>query len=253
MNHSRILSQAALVTGTLLFSLGVQTYAQTWSAPTGSPPNSNAYAPLNTSPSSQAKVGGLLLNTGGAINGLIVQNGNVGIGSLFPTSKLDVAGDIKIGNQSAACTTTNEGAQRYNSTSNVMEFCNGTAWTAFGDSARSCAGACLNGRCIPNDTTITCSLASGDGATASASASITNGQIYTRTVLNLPYITPCNTNWVLSNTSCSVYSKRAYTTVSSMGVTGEIASYVASQPAADRFPGAPASIQINAICNASWP
>ncbi len=92
---NRILPQIALVTGTLLFSLGIQTYAQTWSAPTASPPNSNAYAPLNTSPAAQIKTGGLLLNTGGAINGLIVQNGNVGIGTTSPTAKLDVQGYVK--------------------------------------------------------------------------------------------------------------------------------------------------------------
>lgn len=56
--------------------------------------------------------------------------GNVGIGTSAPTAKLDVAGDIKVGGTSVACTTANEGAQKYNSVSKIMEFCNGTAWGA---------------------------------------------------------------------------------------------------------------------------
>ncbi len=95
MNLHRILSQIALVTGTLLFSLGLQTYAQTWTPPTSSPPASNAYAPLTTGPSVDIKRGGLLINTGNATNGLIIQNGNVGIGTVSPSQKLSVNGIIQ--------------------------------------------------------------------------------------------------------------------------------------------------------------
>ena len=94
MNSRRILSQVALVAGTLLLSIGVQTFAQ-FTPPTTSPPNADAYAPLNTGPNAQSKVGGLLLNTGSAVNGLIVQNGNVGIGTINPFQKLEVAGFVK--------------------------------------------------------------------------------------------------------------------------------------------------------------
>lgn len=95
MKINRNLSQIALVAGTLLFSIGLQTYAQTWTPPASSPPNSNAYAPLTTGPSVEIKRGGLLINTGNALNGLIVQNGNVGIGTVSPSQKLDVAGYVK--------------------------------------------------------------------------------------------------------------------------------------------------------------
>ena len=45
-------------------------------------------------PTGQSKAGGLILNTGGAVNGLIVDKGSVGIGTTNPSQKLDVAGQI---------------------------------------------------------------------------------------------------------------------------------------------------------------
>ena len=143
MNLRRFLSQIALATGVLLFSAGLQTLAA-FTAPSTAPPGADAYAPLHTGPDAQSKVGGLLLNTGGAINGLIVQNGNVGIGTASPTAKLDIAGDIKIGNSNTACTTANVGSLRYNATGKKMEFCSPdgagagvSGWAAMGNVAAS--------------------------------------------------------------------------------------------------------------------
>ncbi len=101
MNIRRIFSQIALVIGTLLFSVGIQAFAA-FTQPTTAPPNADAYAPLNTGPDAQAKTGGLLLNTGGAANGLIVQNGNVGIGTTVPGEKFEVTGNIKLSGASPA-------------------------------------------------------------------------------------------------------------------------------------------------------
>ncbi|MDO8742701.1 MAG: hypothetical protein Q7J45_04220, partial [bacterium] len=94
MTSRRILAQAGLVVGAVLFSAGLQTYA-VFTPPTTTPPNADAYAPLNTSPTAQAKTGGLLLNTGGATNGLIVQSGKVGIGTASPSQELSVNGIIQ--------------------------------------------------------------------------------------------------------------------------------------------------------------
>ncbi|NBW99868.1 hypothetical protein EBR03_09900, partial [bacterium] len=64
--------------------------------------------------------------------------GNVGVGITNPSAKLDVAGEVKFGNTFSTCDATNEGQQRYNSTSKQMEFCNGTSWMAFGSFRTSC-------------------------------------------------------------------------------------------------------------------
>lgn len=68
-----------------------------------------------------------------ASGGINFASGNVGIGTASPTAKLDVAGEIKLGNSASVCNATNEGQQRYNSTVKNMEFCNGTAWSVVGN------------------------------------------------------------------------------------------------------------------------
>lgn len=68
--------------------------ASAWTGPTLAPPNGNVAAPLNVSGSAQAKSAGLLLATSPTTYGLLVQNGNVGIGLLNPGYKLEIAGSV---------------------------------------------------------------------------------------------------------------------------------------------------------------
>ena len=73
-----------------------------------------------------------------------ISKGNVGIGIADPKAKLDVSGEVKVASSGIACSTTNEGSIRYNSTDKKMEFCNGTAWTDMGGAASgTLAGQCL--------------------------------------------------------------------------------------------------------------
>ncbi len=56
--------------------------------------------------------------------------GNVGIGTSTPVTKLDVAGGIRISMEPATCAAGLAGTLRYNL--GIVEYCNGTSWTAFG-------------------------------------------------------------------------------------------------------------------------
>ena len=52
-----------------------------WTEPTQAPPGGNVATPLNTSNIGQSKEGGLILNTGGATNGLVIDKGNLCLGA----------------------------------------------------------------------------------------------------------------------------------------------------------------------------
>lgn len=81
---------------TALMSLGLsisfQSLLAAWTGPSATPPNSNAYGAVNVSSAGQSKVGGLVLNTGGGTNALVIPSGNVGIGTTSPVDRLTVYG-----------------------------------------------------------------------------------------------------------------------------------------------------------------
>ncbi|MCX6799857.1 MAG: hypothetical protein NT091_01790 [Candidatus Falkowbacteria bacterium] len=65
----------------------------------------------------------------GTIDDMVIDSsGNVGIGTSTPITMLDVNGEIQIASTSLACATSTMATLRYNFTSDVIEFCNGTVW-----------------------------------------------------------------------------------------------------------------------------
>ncbi len=94
--NSRLILPTFAVLVTAAVSFGMNAFAATFSEPSFPPPTNNTFAPLDTSATANTKVGGLLLNSGGATNGLIVQYGNVGIGTTNPTSSAGVAKVLNI-------------------------------------------------------------------------------------------------------------------------------------------------------------
>ena len=73
-----------------------------------------------------------LMTTGGAVGGAVLNTllardqGNVGIGTPTPASKLSVSRGLQIGNDPAACGAANTGTLRWNS--GKLQMCDGTIW-----------------------------------------------------------------------------------------------------------------------------
>jgi len=68
------------------------------------------------------------LSVGG--NRLVVHtSGNVGVGTTAPAAALDVAGSVRVANDTATCTSANAGAIRWNGS--VFQGCNGSTWITF--------------------------------------------------------------------------------------------------------------------------
>ncbi len=86
----------AFIASVMAISLSLAYFVSALTEPTAAPPAGNVSTPLNSGPTGQSKAEGLILNTGGAANGLIVQSGNVGIGTASPNSALDIAGILTI-------------------------------------------------------------------------------------------------------------------------------------------------------------
>ncbi|MGE9744756.1 hypothetical protein [Bdellovibrio bacteriovorus] len=74
--------------------------------------------------------GNILMNTSGS--------GYVGIGVSTPVAVLDVNGGVRVGSDSSTCDSSKKGTTRYNSTDNVMEYCNGTLWSDFNPPGTHC-------------------------------------------------------------------------------------------------------------------
>lgn len=66
-------------------------------------------------------------------------SGDVGVKQATPAATLDVNGEIKVGSTSVACSSGIQGAIRYNTSTNALEFCDGLNWNGF--PATSCSGS----------------------------------------------------------------------------------------------------------------
>lgn len=126
MNHLSFRSTFALLA--LLFAgLFIASTLQAWTAPSASAPSGNVAAPINVGTTDQVKNAGLSVNALAVFGNEYVQNA-LGIGTVSPQVALDVNGTVKIGNAGEVCQSVTAGAIRYNSTSNIMEYCNGAQW-----------------------------------------------------------------------------------------------------------------------------
>lgn len=111
MNKTKIVNRIVTVIGLSLGAFALSALAGTWTAPTLPPPNGNVDAPVNVGSSAQAKDGALGLGkslpiisglkldvsgvigaTGALISGDTSITGNVGIGTVAPSKKLEVVG-----------------------------------------------------------------------------------------------------------------------------------------------------------------
>ena len=175
MNFRPYLSQTAFLVAGVLLATGIQAFAFT--QPSASPPSGGLYAPLSAGAIAQAKAGGLILNTGGAANGLIVQYGNVGIGTTTPGQALSVSGvieslsggfafpdgtvqatavsalsgGIKLANNlfaPFACDAAHDGVVAATSLYTTCVCKNGTGWISTADGTTACVwGPPINGTC----------------------------------------------------------------------------------------------------------
>jgi hypothetical protein len=134
--------------------------ASAWSGPTATPPSGNTEPPFNVGSSGQSKIGGLILNTLNSTYGLrvsagfvgfrklaptnpfevwvsnsgsapvfsILSNGNTGVGTGNPASKLSVAGGMQIGDDSGSCVSAKAGTLRWHDA--AIQICDGSAWTS---------------------------------------------------------------------------------------------------------------------------
>lgn len=114
-------------------------------------------------------------------NGIYTAVDAVGIGTTNPSARLDVAGELKVGNSGFACSAAREGQVRYNSAIKSIEFCDGANWIKAGSGLRVESGS--------NDVPNTCSVAGSYVAYESAFF-CTSGAPAKSITFSRPFVSP---------------------------------------------------------------
>lgn len=100
MNKEQLSHYVRLTIFISVLFFGMNYLNAAWSDPTGAPPSNNTEVPINVGSTGQTKTGNLWIQgvNGSGVsyaNGLIVENGYVGLGSVNPQSRLHVLGTIR--------------------------------------------------------------------------------------------------------------------------------------------------------------
>ncbi len=84
----------ALIISVFTLSLTIGYLALAWTEPTLAPPGDNVAAPINVGAIGQSKAGGLILNTGGADDGLLVYGTSSFAGPISVGGSIGAAGQV---------------------------------------------------------------------------------------------------------------------------------------------------------------
>src|SRR3989344_1580149 len=125
------------------FALSINYIFAAWTGPIQAPPGGNAPTPVHIGTTNQVKDGGLGLNALSVFGNGYFQD-NVGIGTVSPQAKLDVAGDAKISQGLQVGNTSNAIAGTIRWTGSDFEGYDGSAWKSLTVSGGS--GACPPGK-----------------------------------------------------------------------------------------------------------
>lgn len=133
--------------------------------------------------------------------------GRIGIGTSSPVTALDVTGGIRVGAESAPCAVSYAGTLRY--VASNVEYCNGTAWQAFGVGGATTSSAVISalGYTPANSSTVAASLTAVTNSLTTNSSSITaltstvNTHTSSLTALAASMSAVTSSQWVTSGTA----------------------------------------------------
>lgn len=91
MKTKKLAYWASVTTLGIVLGVSLQ-FVKAWTEPTAPAPAGNVGAPINTSAVPQTKNGVLNINSTLGVTGIITTDSRIGIGTLAPTAKLEVAG-----------------------------------------------------------------------------------------------------------------------------------------------------------------